>query len=142
MNGVANVRVVRQAVGAAPGTLEFGLPDEDSTLLAGPLTAEEANEKLVVPMTSLDAFLSEQRSPVHFIKMDVEGAEGDVIAGAAKTIETQRPEMMIELHDIGTQKAHPLVSELERMGYHVDWLSEIKYNTHILARRTAAPPCD
>ena len=79
----------RAAVGAAPGRAALTFPVEtrnsggayllrDGTApLAGNLTKE-------VPVVALDAL--DLRRPVSFIKMDVEGAEPQVVRGAAKIL--------------------------------------------------------
>src|SRR5437762_8631041 len=83
----------RAAVGAAPGTAALTFPVEtlnsggayllrDGTApLAGNLTTK-------VAVVALDAL--ELRRPVAFIKMDVEGAEPQVVRGAAKILAEDR----------------------------------------------------
>jgi FkbM family methyltransferase len=51
------------------------------------------NKACLVPMTTLDVL---ELSYIRFIKIDVEGYELEVIAGAQQTIERYRPSMMIE----------------------------------------------
>ena len=60
-----------------------------------------------VPMTSIDALAFER---VDLIKIDVEGMEADVLAGAMSTIRTQRPLMYIEYKKSDQAMLHTLLS--------------------------------
>ncbi|WPL15602.1 methyltransferase, FkbM family [Thiorhodovibrio winogradskyi] len=55
-------------------------------------------EKIEVDVTSLDALFADQRAPrqLDFIKIDVEGAELDVLAGGEQTIQRYRPLISVE----------------------------------------------
>lgn len=73
-------------------------------------------------MTSLDTFVAEQRlTRVDFIKVDVEGSEGRLLIGAAHTLRTMRPILMLELEDrhlarFGTDTA-TIIDTLSALGY-------------------------
>jgi FkbM family methyltransferase len=102
------VRFQRAAVGAAPGTATLTFPAE--TLNSGgayllrhgtaPLTG---NQKRDVPLVALDAL--DLRRPVRFIKMDVEGAEPQVLRGAARILEEDRPVILSEVHPTQLERA-------------------------------------
>jgi FkbM family methyltransferase len=51
-----------------------------------------------VPAVSLDAWFS-PGEPLHFVKIDVEGAEGLVLAGMRRLLREERPMLAIEFHD-------------------------------------------
>ncbi|MBL8745896.1 MAG: FkbM family methyltransferase [Phycisphaerae bacterium] len=69
-----------------------------------------------VHVVPLDALMErESLPPPNVLKIDVEGAEGMVLRGAAGTIERHRPRMMIELHGVST--AREVLPLLERWGY-------------------------
>lgn len=53
---------------------------------------------LEVPAVSLDAWFS-AGEPVQFVKIDVEGAEGLVLAGMRRLLREQRPVLAVEFHD-------------------------------------------
>ena len=84
---------------------------DDGDLLAHP--------GVVVPTFRLDDIVE---GPVGFLKMDVEGAEGRVVKGAARLIERDRPIITTELKDemlrrvSGTSVAEYL-GYFERLGY-------------------------
>ena len=53
-----------------------------------------------VEVLSLDDFVFEgKHHPPDFIKVDVEGAEGKVLGGARRVLETYRPVLLIDLHN-------------------------------------------
>jgi hypothetical protein len=53
-----------------------------------------------VPIEPLDAVIARLGLPrVDFVKIDVEGAEASVIAGAATVLSAMRPLMLIEVND-------------------------------------------
>lgn len=74
----------------------------------------------LTPLTTLDSF---ELTGVRFIKIDVEGFELEVIAGAMKTIHFSRPRMMIETATHGekftTNHRRALYSWLEDQHYKV-----------------------
>jgi len=115
----------RAAVGAAPGRAALTFPVEtlnsggayllrDGTApLAGNLTKQ-------VPVVALDAL--DLRRPVTFIKMDVEGAEPQVVRGAAKILAEDRPIILSELHPTQLDRASGVsaaefLSQLAAIGY-------------------------
>ena len=77
------------AVGRAPGHLAFhaiagtGLSTLDPAVAAGHAEGGWRVERQEVEVRTLAALLAEHAPPViHFLKIDVEGAEADVVAGA------------------------------------------------------------
>ncbi len=115
----------RAAVGAAPGTAALTFPVE--TLNSGgayllrdgtaPLAGNLTKTVRVVALDALDV-----RRPVTFIKMDVEGAEPQVVRGAAKILAQDRPIMLSELHPTQLDRASGVsaaefLSQLTAIGY-------------------------
>lgn len=47
---------------------------------------------------TLDSFIEASNPPPNFIKMDIEGAEGDALEGYTRNVERTFPLMIIELH--------------------------------------------
>lgn len=63
------------------------------------------SKPLIVPVETLDAFLAGRTVPaVSFIKIDVEGHEPRVLAGAQETLARHRPVVVIETHDEGPEQ--------------------------------------
>ena len=98
----------RAAVGASSGTATLTFPLE--TLNSGgayllrqgtsPLTGNETREVPLVALDDLDV-----SGPVRVIKMDVEGAEPQVLRGAERLLQTHRPVMLSELHPTQLDRA-------------------------------------
>jgi len=72
-----------------------------------------SGRSMEVEVLSLDDFVFEgNHHPPDFIKVDVEGAEGKVLAGARRVLETYRPVLLIDLHNpeqdvaVGTTLMH------------------------------------
>lgn len=94
------VQCVNVGIGSAPGTLRFS---SDMGVCNRALTASEARAGgIEVPATTLDTLL-EGRSP-RVIKIDVEGYESAVIAGASRTLADPALQAVImELNGSGAQ---------------------------------------
>ena len=121
----------RAAVGATSGSATLTFPVE--TLNSGgayllrdgtaPLTG---NLQKKVEMVALDEF--KLPHPVRFIKMDVEGAEPQVLKGAERLLEEDRPVILSELHPTQLQRASgvtadELLAQLPGFGYRAQDLS-------------------
>jgi FkbM family methyltransferase len=69
-----------------------------------------------VRIARLDTLVREQGLPLpHFIKIDVEGAEAKVIAGAHETLRQSRARLAIALH--GEKAARDTIAELAKIDY-------------------------
>jgi FkbM family methyltransferase len=115
----------RSAVGAVSGFATLTFPVE--TLNSGgayllrdgtaPLTG---NLQQQVPLVALDDL--DMRRPVRFIKMDVEGAEPQVVKGAARLLREDRPIILSELHPTQLERAsgftaNDFIDQLRALGY-------------------------
>jgi len=132
--GCGNVRRFEAAVGATSGTGELslprrrGLPVHGRTFLTtgaqglGPNTEFATSDLVRTPVTTIDAIYEHFRLPrVDFVKVDVEGAEPQVIDGARHVVETHRPTLLLEIEDrhlakFGTDGA-TLAGRLHDLGY-------------------------
>lgn len=115
-----NVEVMHAAVSRGVGeTTLFLRPDTQQTSLlevhpiggAGQAPAEPIHES-TVPTISLDAIGLQVGEDIDLIKLDVEGAEGDVLAGATLPM-FRRCRWIIEVHDT----SDAVRREVERLGY-------------------------
>ena len=69
---------------------------------------------------SIDAFL-DSPGPIHLCKIDVEGAESQVLTGMRKTLERLHPTLIIEVHSPGNWRQ---ITQLTRLGYRLLDLNE------------------
>jgi len=93
LNKTENVTPVPLALGECEATLKLFTWDNASFLSDGGTQP--------VNVTSIDAFQAENNLEVGLVKMDIEGAEYNAVLGAKKTIETQKPVLIISLYHTG-----------------------------------------
>lgn len=97
-NGLDSVRAIDKALGREPGELPFFV-DEDSS--ASHVVAPQNRGRrgsITVPVATVDDFCATIDTPVRFIKIDAEGAEPDILAGARETLERDRPGVFVEFN--------------------------------------------
>jgi FkbM family methyltransferase len=90
------------AIGREDGIAKFNvMPDSSMGKLASSSFQSEVPSSAVlkVSLRSLDSLISERKYPApQIIKIDVEGAEFDVLQGAKDTLQKNRPLLFIEAH--------------------------------------------
>jgi FkbM family methyltransferase len=105
LNGLdGRVRVVQAAAGASHGgrvVLMAGPRGGDMEFTTSPERAERARYRprrgdARVPLASLDSLVGD--APLDVVKIDVEGAEGEVLRGARRVLREQRPAIVLEFH--------------------------------------------
>ena len=119
------VRFHRAAVGAAAGTAALTFPVETlnsggAYLLPDGTAPLAGNQTKNVPVVALDALAL--RRPVRFIKMDVEGAEPQVMRGAERLLREDRPVILSELHPTQLERASGIgadafLAQMDALGY-------------------------
>jgi FkbM family methyltransferase len=105
-NRMENITIVPEAVSDYEGEATFGLTDV--AYGSGIVEGETRWPTITVKVTTLDAF-AQVHEPPAFIKIDVEGAEGRVLAGAPNLLSRTRPVLCCELH---SQEAAQRVQEI------------------------------
>jgi FkbM family methyltransferase len=120
-NGLGNVTCVNTALGSAPREATLALPrgaehNCGSFSLRG---GSEVGNAVTVPVVRLDDLLPSMTQlagkPITAMKIDVEGAEEEVLAGAEKTIATHRPHLLVEIQD--EDRRREVAGKLARLGY-------------------------
>jgi len=77
--------------------IKFYLPDDDNQCSGGLYHNRNHNDKYIeVETDTLDNIIKD--NPVDLIKIDVEGAEVEVLEGAINIIKNQKPIIMMEVH--------------------------------------------
>ena len=68
-------------------------------------------DRIQLKAISLDQIDSLKGRKIGFVKIDVEGADGDVLQGMREILDSSRPLIFIECSDIGRQATWALLSE-------------------------------
>jgi FkbM family methyltransferase len=132
------IRVMRVAIGNHDGEARFILSEISSRgalETAGRVPTNPAGAA-TVQIRRLDTLMSEAHLPApDVMKIDVEGAEADVIAGGHETLMRDRPILMIELHGTNAEVA----SALEAIGYRASVLGrggsifQVPWDSYVIA---------
>jgi FkbM family methyltransferase len=103
-NVCRNVRVIELAVYREPAVLTLRLYPSSEHATAYPqlevMARGAAGGEVRVPASSLDLLGYPDQEQVDFVKIDVEGGEADVLAGAKDTLLDHRPQLLIEIHNL------------------------------------------
>ena len=127
MNGFDNIHAHRLAVSDRGGEVEFQLP-RPSACQGGGWVIEEAKQADAperterVRVVTLDDFVAERSiDRLDFIKIDTEGAEINVLRGAANSIRRFRPGMFVEVNPEALarfgRQPQELWEAIRQMGY-------------------------
>lgn len=121
-----SVRAVNAAVADTDGQLRLYTPASDkSGVLENAIRHSDAVESdyTDVDAVTLDTFVLDQGNPVpQVIKIDVEGAEASVLAGAQRVLQQHRPAILMEVH--GCQPATDVWDLTAPLNYDLRVLTE------------------
>jgi len=103
---------------------------------------ENYASRITVPGICLDSFVFTQGHPVpNLIKMDIEGGEGNAMAGMERILADERPILLVELH--GEKAAREVWKHLRKHAYHihrmkrgyvkVDRVNDLDWKAYIIA---------
>lgn len=99
LNGCdGNVEVLPEAVADKAGTTYFFDTGTEVSNANSLVQTERSMEKIEIPVTSVDAFVAERGITINCLKIDVEGAEYDLLKGAKKVLTEHRPIARLGLH--------------------------------------------
>lgn len=116
LNNLTNVKIYNTALGEFEGKIEINLSADSAYSSIKDLTRYKSSVTETVSIVPLDKIWAENKFPViDAIKIDVEGAEIEVLKGALGLIEKNNPVILIEAND--SEFLNKLVSFLEPLGY-------------------------
>jgi FkbM family methyltransferase len=119
LNGATNVTVHHAAVCDRNGTIDLHEAADRVSNANSVAAIDRGARSVAVPAVRLDDVV---HGPVSVIKIDAEGAETDVLRGAAGLIERYRPAIALEVHPANLRllgsSAHEVLGLLE--GYALD----------------------
>ncbi len=116
LNQITNVFAYQSGVGAGIGsiTVPYLAPAERHNFGGLSIGGDSAGE--VVPLTTIDTL---DLPHCHFIKVDVEGMETEVLKGALTTIDNYRPLMYVE--NDRKERSRDLLSLIDSLRYNTYW---------------------
>ena len=127
-NNVENVEIEELAISDRTGELEFS---NSGNLAANTYKSESSifsDQRIKVKTASLDNFAEQKGLDGNcFLKIDVEGAEFDVLVGGKKYLTTHHPDLVLATHDNhvkGVKK--DCLNFLIEIGYQINVLDDIK----------------
>ena len=139
-NRAGNVTVEPSCVGSTTGKTEFSLINEGSHSSNSITFSRKAEvpfvgtalQQVVVPVTTVDAYCAANGLTPQVIKIDVEGAELEVLLGAAETIRSARPVILMGVHPFWWPDDQP-------PGAITELLNGLNYTTRTTQGAIAAP---
>ncbi len=127
-NGVAERAIVRDlCCGAISGTADFYCLPGRAEGMNG-LVPVDGFEKVRVEVTTLDAEIARLELNPSIIKIDVEGAEWDVLKGAEQALRQYRPVLFLSFHPDALAKRDESVEAI------LDWLRRLGYRHEEIGR--------
>lgn len=134
LNGLRQVQAFPQAVFSQCAELELNGPNDAANPGTASLVCDTGGKRSAVSAVTLDSVMADLGLRPDFIKIDVEGAETDVLLGAKETIARWHPKMLIELHHFnGNLAGHPTPGLLTSWRYSIHWIERRPWTSHILA---------
>jgi FkbM family methyltransferase len=121
-----NCEIVGCAIGAESGSVSIRVPKIDGvrmnalSTIAGhsfEFSRIDTVDTDVVRQLTIDQLSLERKLEPSFVKIDVEGYEGQVLLGARKTIESCHPVIMIEIEKRHNRGYRDIFSSLGSLGY-------------------------
>lgn len=112
-NGIENVSTVQKVVASDTGSIAIGRSiyyDQAAVAWAG-----HGNVTIQCEAVSLDDFIADGNVPPTVLKIDVEGAEREVLTGAIGVLARYKPLVVCESH--GSECAQQVYELLRRLGY-------------------------
>lgn len=110
------------AVGASDGETTLRLSGEGSGYASVTASWIDA-DTMSVPLRSIDSLVAEHGAPgrLSLVKIDVEGFESEVLAGARRTLAEHRPRLYVEFNDLILRDAgsssEALLADCAAIGY-------------------------
>ena len=118
-----NVTLINAAASRQPGTLSLTCEGTMGSALTSVIGAARGSVHQVTAMTLQQ--IAAELTHVDFIKMDIEGAELEVIEGASEFLAEQRPRLLIEPHLInGVMNTELVCAALRSIGYNCSLVTQ------------------
>lgn len=146
---IDNVKCYHYAVGGHNGEVEFYLSNESEANSLQPTIASAfgITGKVTVPMITLEKFMSDQKIklPLDLLKIDIEGAEVDVINTLPDDILNKIKQIPVEFHDFLVldkkyfNSMYQAINKLKANNFKIIRLSENDYRAILCINRMLVP---
>ncbi len=124
INSITNVECFQAAVAATTATIRIPDIRYDVEWNYGAFDVSLCRKGVPTPQVSLDGFL--EIPGLKLLKVDVEGMEYDVIAGAREIIGRFRPILYVENDRV--EKSRALIELIWSLGYRIYWHAPMLFN--------------
>ena len=133
-NNLPQIQMIGCAIWSSRGRVRFERAPAQSSRNGGAVATQsttETNDIIEIDAVALDDFIQGNPLPT-VIKIDVEGAEADVLRGSEEVFRRAKPILICEVHN---DRAEANVTRwLEERAYQFDWLEDTRqFPRHLLA---------
>ena len=125
-----NITYFQKAIGSTEGLVKLNLGEKHCSSLMYKETKEQ--NYVEVEMTTLEKFCTNQNiESIHLLKIDIEGAELDLLENLASNIFTKIEQITVEFHDFLDENDIPriqnIIKRMKNEGFYVLRLSYFTY---------------
>jgi FkbM family methyltransferase len=123
-NNFRQVRLIEAAAWSSCGLLQFERSNAASSRMEGRVSGDSTARNDGISVTGVvldDLVFGRGIRPPSFLKIDVEGAESEVLTGSERIFQTYQPLLLCEVHD--ATNATLIEPWLTQQGYEVHWLA-------------------
>ncbi|MCX6744799.1 MAG: FkbM family methyltransferase [Candidatus Parcubacteria bacterium] len=120
-NRISDVKIMQQALAAETGQREFYISKDTHNHSLISLAEEDLADKKVIPAISLTDFLRKNNlNKISLLKMDIEGAEYEVLAGLKMEDWQKINNILLEYHDLAEHKHEDLAELIRQRGFSLE----------------------
>jgi FkbM family methyltransferase len=123
------IEVIEKAIYTKNENLEFFIDNNNTTIGSLSKTHLQLNgsdiQKIIVPAISIKTFIDQHNiEKISLIKMDIEGAEYDIIDNLENDVYEKTDSFLIEYHDNNDQRVIKIIETLKNKGYDIQQIRD------------------
>ena len=136
LNGLeSSIQVIPMAAHSVSGQIIMEFVQHGSQMAQSGSDDNGRQKTLRIPCVTLDEF-SQTQPPPTLVKVDVEGAESEVLKGAVRLFERVRPRLICEVHD--AENGRYVMEWLVARRYSARWLEPPGQEHHLFGEPAGA----